>query len=231
MTHPTHVGIILDGNRRYAEKNGLPDREGHKKGAKKLTEILPFFADTTITTLTLYVFSTENFSRSKEEVQNLLDLVSTYCTSSKFFAQLQKYDTYVKIAGDLELFPEDIQQKVKSIEERTKDFTSRRLYLCFGYGGRQEILRGMKKMFFTLQNSQKDIESITENDFEQCLDVPHSPDLIIRTGGAKRMSNFLPWQSVYSEWFFLPVLWPEITQTDIQQVLDEFAARKRNFGK
>ncbi len=231
MSDPKHVGIILDGNRRFAKQKGFTSIKGHKTGAETLTKILPFFAKTSVTTLTLYVFSVENFKRSQEEVNDLFELVISYCDSKKFLDELHKNETRVNFVGDLSLFPENISKRTLDVEKKTKNYTKRLINLAFGYGGRQEILRAVRDIAQDVQESKIGIENITEEVFAQYLYVNDDPDLIIRTGGQVRTSNFLPWQSVYSEWFFIPKFWPQITESDLQKVLDDFSTRKRNFGK
>ncbi len=230
MVQIHHVAIILDGNRRHAKEKGISSVQGHKEGAQTLLNLLPFFAKTSISTLTLYVFSCENFKRDPQEIEPLFALFLQEYQSKNLQKKLQEYETRVCFAGDMTLFSQDIQQAVHTLEKKTAHFTKRRLNLAFGYGGRQEILRATKQVVADVVANNISLDAIDEKLFSTYLSIQDDPDIIIRTGGAIRTSNFLPWQSVYSEWFFLKTYWPQITESHIQQVLDEFASRKRNFG-
>ncbi|MFT7615900.1 MAG: undecaprenyl diphosphate synthase [Candidatus Woesearchaeota archaeon] len=219
-----HVGIILDGNRRFAKEQNKFPWSGHKSGAEKLSDVLKWLPDFGVSQVTLYVFSTENFKRDPKEVEELFSLCITY------FAKLKKEapkDVKMRFIGDLERFPDDLQTLCKEIEEQTNDNSPRVVNFAFGYGGRDEIIHAVQQII------KKNIaaEDVTSKIIQDNLYLQDEPDLIIRTGGAQRTSNFLPWQSIYSEWFFIDTLFPAITKDELAGIFEEFSQRKRNFGR
>jgi len=225
MNEPSHIGLILDGSRRYAKSRSLPTIKGHEAGANTLQKILEHIKETSITQVSIYAFSTENFNRSKEEVDNLMQLFLK-CADELFSSkQAAKNDTKIIFIGNKKRFSQDIQQKMSEIETNTHTHKTRKINVGFGYGGRDEIVRAVQHIV------DSNISEVTEQTITDHLDLPDQPDLIIRTGGVVRTSNFLPWQSVYSEWFFIEKYWPEFTTADLDTVLQEFCERKRRFGK
>lgn len=220
---PTSIAIIMDGNRRFAKKNNLPTSEGHKKGAEKIQEVCNFAKEYNITTLTLFAFSSENWNREQEEITSLNNLLKNFLKTEtvKFIEQKIK----VQIIGNLDVYDEDIKNDIKNLEQATQSFKGFTLVIALNYGGRAEIVRAF--------NLLKNKEEITEDDISANLythNLPN-PDLLIRTGGAIRLSNFLLWQMAYTELYFCNVLWPEFNKEEFKKALNFFTAQERNFGK
>ncbi|PIZ00444.1 di-trans,poly-cis-decaprenylcistransferase [bacterium (Candidatus Howlettbacteria) CG_4_10_14_0_8_um_filter_40_9] len=220
---PLHVGIMMDGNRRWAKKQGLKIILGHKKGVDALEKTLRFLGKKGVKTLTVYAFSTENWKRGKEQVDDLLKVISEYLT--KEADNLIKNNVVLRVIGDLAKFPKEIQENLNDVMKKTKDNTGIILNAALNYGGRDEIIRAVKKLVSSG-------EEIDEANLNSCLDTSGLPDpeIIIRTGGANRISNFLIWQSSYSEFFFTKTLWPDFGENEMEDILEEFSRRKRNFG-
>lgn len=221
-----HVALIMDGNRRWAKKNNGDELSGHKKGAENLEVVLKFFYEQDVKYITLYAFSTENWNRTDEEIKYLLRLFEGYL--SEFSKKILKNDVRVSAIGDMTRFPEKIQATVKDMEEKTKHKTGRHVIFALNYGGRDEIIRAIKKM----DAEKVDLSKLTEEQFEQYLDTSGLPDpeLLIRTSNEHRLSNFLLWQVSYSEIVFLETLWPDISKKDLQYCVDEYYKRIRRFG-
>ena len=223
---PTTIGIIIDGNRRWAKVRGLPSLEGHRAGYNKLKEALRWARDAGVKNAICYVFSTENWKRSQEEVTYLMDLLRSIFMKNEI-AELYKDGVSVRVAGDRTMLAPDLQELITKVEQDTKDNTKMILSLALSYGGRKEIVSAIDRL---LAEGKK---MITEEDFSNYLwtaGIP-DPDLIIRTGGEHRLSNFLPWQSVYSELFFLDTMWPDFSKEEFDNILAAYAARERRFGK
>lgn len=218
-----HIAMIMDGNRRWAVQQGMSKLEGHKYGAKKLEDVLEWCKELGVRELTLYTFSTENFNRSELEVKALLNLFREYF---KRFRKEKKKLEGVKVSfiGDKSLFPEELQNLMDQIMDETKENSKYFLNFCMGYGGRKEILNAVNKAI----NYGKELN---EEDFEEYLYLKDQPHIVVRTGGKVRTSNFLPWQTVYSEWFFPETYWPALTKQELKDIIEEFKNRKRNFGK
>ncbi len=226
MTDKTFsIGIIMDGNRRWAKAKGLLSLEGHRAGYNKTREILDWAKDAGVTHLTVYAFSTENWNRAADEVGYLMDI----------FRQMIKANTKEAIEkgirmifiGQRERFEKDIQEAMEDSERRTKDCESFTFCIALSYGGRAEIVDAIHRI------PEDKRATITEEEFSQLLwsrEVP-DPDLIIRTSGEERLSNFLPWQSVYSELVFIKTHWPELTREEFEHVLETYRARERRLGK
>lgn len=222
------VGIIMDGNRRWAKQNGKMSVEGHKAGYAKLKEALSWIKEAGINEAIVYAFSTENWKRTEEEVGALMKLL-TFALSNEIDSLL-KEGVRLKFAGDLTLFPEDFRKMLDNAVEVTKENTPLTLTVALSYGGRAEILESVKRV---AKLPADVMEKITEETFREYLWTGQmsDPDLIIRTGGELRMSNFLPYQSVYSELFFTKTLWPDFSREEFDSMLKEFGERKRNLGK
>jgi len=219
-----HLAIILDGNRRYAKKKGLFAWKGHSYGAENVDNLMDWCIELGIKETTLYALSTENLKREKEEVDELFSLFRKWFKKFKKDKRVHDNKVRIKFIGDLSLVPEDIKKLALEIEQDTKNYDNFKLNFCFAYGGRLELLHALNKL--------KGKEGkITEQDITNALWLSGEPELIIRTGNVTRTSNFLPWQSVYSEWIFLEKMWPEFTKQDLLSCIKEFDARKRNFGK
>lgn len=222
--HPTHIGVILDGNRRYAKERNLPSFKGHEAGAEKITEFLKWSYELGIKEITIYCLSTENLKRDKSELDYLFDLFKKFFKKFLDSKEVKEKEVKIKFIGDLSLVPEDIRDLCLKLEEKTKDYEKYKLNFCFAYGGRLELVKAFNK----IKNKKGDI---TEEDISNSLWLKSNPDLIIRTGDAMRTSNFLPWQSVYSEWVFLNKMWPEFLKEDLEEAINNFKQRRRNFGK
>lgn len=223
-SYPKHIGVILDGNRRYAKARNLPTFKGHTDGADKVENFLRWCRELKIKEVTMYALSTENLKRTEEELNHLFYLVKKFFNKVKKDKEIHEKKLKIKFIGDLNLVPKEIKELVLELEEDTKNYDNFIVNFCFAYGGRLELLNAFNK----LKNSKKEI---TENDITNALWLSSEPDFIIRTGGTNRTSNFLPWQSVYSEWFFLDKMWPEIEKNDLIKCVEDFKNTKRNFGK
>lgn len=219
-----HVGIILDGNRRFAKRLIKQPWKGHEFGITKFRKLLDWAKELEIKELTLYCLSLENFNRSKKEFDYLMKLFEKEANAVKKDSRIHKNKIKLNFIGKTELFPKTLQTKMKQLEALTKSYNNLILNLAIAYGGRQEIVDAVKKLV-------KSKKPITEKNLQNELWLKNEPDLIIRTGGEKRTSNFLTWQSVYSEWIFLDKLWPEFTKQDLKKSIKEFHLRKRRFGK
>ena len=218
-----HIAFIMDGNGRWAKKRGLPREMGHKQGAQVFKEIVRYCGDIGVKAVTVYAFSTENWKRPEKEVSALMKLFDSYI--SGFAKEMVHYDIKIKIIGDTSALPENLREKITEIEEYTKD-KSMILNVAINYGGRAEIAHAFNKML-----SEGKI-NVTEEDISEALYTCNSPDpdIIVRTGGDMRISNFLLWQSAYSELYFTDTLWPDMKPEDVDAAVAEFYSRKRRFG-
>ncbi len=225
---PKCIGIIMDGNRRWAEEQGVPVFQGHRKGYEKMRNVGRWAKDIGIEYIIFYCFSIENWKRKEEEVNYLMDLFKFAFTDG--VESLFRNEIRIKVVGNISRFSQDIQEMIKKIEDDTKHFKTT-MVLAMSYGGRQEILDAVKKISET--KTKEEIKKMGEEDFSNFLytaDIP-DPDIIIRTSGEMRLSGFLPWQSVYSEFFFLKTYWPAFSKEDFFSVLDEYSLRSRRHGK
>jgi len=227
---PQHIAIIMDGNRRWAKVKGVQTSEGHKAGAEKLEEIAKYCNELGVKYLTVYAFSTENWKRSKEEVSALMILLKNYL--KKFSKRENKENIKINILGDIEVLDNGLKKSVKEAIERTKNCTGLTLNIAFNYGGRAEIVYSMKKIASKIVNKEIDIEDINEDLITQNLYTENQPDpdLLIRPGGELRISNFLPWQLVYSEFYFTDKYWPDFNKEDLLDSIKVFNRRIRKFG-
>ena len=225
-----HVGFILDGNGRWAASKSLPRSIGHKKGAENVEAILKSCKNLGIENVTLYAFSTENWSRPVFEVKALMKLFHYYL--KKKLTMLYQENVKVVIIGDINPFPKVIKDYIKNLEELTKNNDGMCLNLAMNYGGRSEIVKATKQIVKAISDGIIRINDIDEHLFSQYLYThgQNDPDLIIRTAGEKRLSNFLLWQSAYSELYFVEKNWPDFTQSDLVEALNYFNSRKRKFG-
>lgn len=221
-----HLAIIMDGNGRWAQKRGLPRIKGHEKGARVTKEIVKAVKSRGIGYLTLYAFSSENWKRPRQEVEGLFRLLERFIDAE--IQELKDSGTKLHVIGDITKFPEILQQKVRKSIEETSENTDFHLSIALNYGGRSEIIRAVK----TISEKAIDPETINEETFESFLDTAHipDPDLLIRTGGEKRISNFLLWQIAYTEIYFTDILWPDFNETSLDNALAWFASRQRRFG-
>ena len=225
--NPQHVAIILDGNRRFAKRLMQEPWKGHEYGFKKVETILDHAREIGLKEATLYCLSVENIKkRPKEELEFL------YKIFRKMFKDLdkdkiEKYKIRINFIGKLELLPKDLKEQCENLKEETKNNQGFIVNYAVAYGGRQEIIDAIKKIIKDKIKPEEISDEIIKNN----LYLQNEPDLIIRTGGETRTSNFLPWQSSYSEWFFLNKMWPEFETKDLDQCIEDFKKRKRNFGK
>ncbi len=231
ITIPTHVAIILDGNRRWAKKRGLPTLQGHTEGANNLERITTYCNKIGIKYLTVYAFSTENWKRSEEEVNYLMKLLAQYIDD--FEKKFKNSNARIRLAGDINRLPKYLQESIRKIEEKTKDNDGITLNLCINYGGREEIVNATKIIANKVKENVLSIDDITEELISKNLrtyDAP-DPDILIRAGGEKRLSGFLLWQCSYSELYFSDKLWPDFNEEELDNIIKDFNNRKRNFGK
>lgn len=226
-----HIAIIMDGNRRWAKLRGMPSTAGHLQGAKNFREIVLHLSKNQLKVLTVYAFSTENWNRPKLEVDFLINL---------FKNQLRKalsdfYDENVKVnfLGSMEKFPKQLVSLINEVIDVSKSNTGMVLNVALNYGGRAEILRAARNLAFDYSSKKVDVSTISEDIFCKYLytkDQP-DPDLVIRTGGEVRVSNFLLWQSAYSEYFFTKTLWPDFSEIELNSILEDYTKRKRRYGR
>ncbi|WP_378950933.1 isoprenyl transferase [Mesorhizobium sp. ANAO-SY3R2] len=230
MTTPAHVAIIMDGNGRWAKARGLPRVAGHKAGVEALRHTVRAAAELGISWLTVYAFSSENWSRPKSEVADLMGLLRIFIRRD--LADLHKSGVRVRIIGDRTSLQPDIRGLLEEAEVLTAGNTSLTLVIAFNYGGRDEIARAAQQLAEAVKRGEIASEDITPELFAEHLDtagIP-DPDLVIRTSGEIRLSNFLPWQSAYSELIFQPCYWPDFTREHLAEALREYTGRERRFG-
>lgn len=226
---PRHIGIIMDGNGRWAKQRGLPRTAGHKVGADTFQKITNYCAKIGVEVLTVYAFSTENWARPKEEVDTIMDLLRSYLKNS--FKQTRK-DIIVRFIGDRTPLAEDIRRMMADAEARTRDSKGMILNVAVNYGGRAEIVMAARELAQQAVNGELSPESITEELFSGELYTAGQPDpdLIIRPSGEHRISNFLTWQCAYSEFVDMNVLWPDFKEKHLDAAIEEFKSRNRRFG-
>ncbi|MBR1629455.1 MAG: isoprenyl transferase [Lachnospiraceae bacterium] len=228
---PESVAIILDGNGRWAKAKGMPRTYGHTMGAKNVEPICRAAWDLGIRYLTFYAFSTENWNRPKEEVAALMKLLENYLKNCISIAK--KNNMRVLVIGDKSGLAERFQKRIQELEEASKDYTGLVLVVAINYGSRDEIVRATKRMIEAYDVGKLDPEEITESSFSSYLDtagIP-DPDLLIRTSGELRLSNYLMWQLAYAELYFTQVPWPNFNEEELKKAVEAYAARNRRFGK
>lgn len=225
---PEHLAIILDGNGRWAKRKGLPRNAGHVKGAHVVEDMCEIVWNKGIKIFTVYAFSTENWSRPADEVDALMGLLREYMKNS--IKRAMKNNMKVRIIGDKSALASDLQASIADLEEKTAGNTGLLFQIALNYGGRDEIVRAVRKL-----SSENDIEfmkGITDKDISDALDTAgeHDPDLLIRTCGEQRISNFLLWQLAYSEFYFTDCAWPDFNEAELDKALESYASRTRRFG-
>ena len=227
---PKHIAIIMDGNRRWARNKGLPVGLGHKEGAKTLEKIVRYAKNIGIKYITVYAFSTENWKRSEEEVSTLMNLMMNYLES--YSKRADSENIKVQILGNRQGLSDKMNDLIEKCMERTKDNTGITFNIALNYGGRDEILGAVKNIAEKIQNNEMKIEDITEQTISDNLYTKGQPDpdLLIRTSGEIRLSNFLPWQLVYSEFVFVDKNWPDFSEKDLDEAIEEYQKRNRKFG-
>lgn len=227
---PQHIAIIMDGNGRWAKKRNLIKKAGHKAGADTLEKISNLAAELGVMHLTAYAFSTENWRRSEEEVSGIMDLLRQYL--KEHIRTAKKRNIKVNVIGDRTRLDSDIQEQIRTLEEITKEKPGLNLHIALNYGGRDELLRVVKKIAEKAKNRDIKPEEITEEFIAAHLDTAGIPDpeLVIRTSGEERVSNFLLWQIAYAEFNFSDKLWPDYTEGDLKEAIWEYQNRDRRFG-
>lgn len=230
MYPPQHIAIIMDGNGRWAKKRNLARREGHKEGVKTLKKIVKYAADTDISSLTVYAFSTENWKRPKAEVDFLLALMKR--TMRNEIKDLLDNGVQVNFLGRKENLSKNLIKEIEHIENKSKNNKRLILNIAFNYGGRAEIVDAAKKILSEFKSENFDIDELDENEFSSYLYKPEFKDieLLIRTGGDKRLSNFLLWQSAYAELYFTDKYWPDFDEAELDAAIEDFRSRERKFG-
>ena len=223
---PCHVAIIMDGNGRWAKERGLPRLEGHRAGTENLRRIIRASAGLGIEYLTFYAFSTENWSRPKAEVTGLLRILAEVI--DKEIKELHKEGARLVHIGHLDGLPKSLQKKVRGAIELTRDNQQITIILAFNYGGRDEIVTAIKKMLKDRVDPE-DVDKTLVSNYLFTKNIP-DPDLVIRTSGEQRTSNFLTWQSVYSEWYFPKVYWPDFDELELRKAIKTYANRERRYG-
>jgi len=230
MSRPRHIAIIMDGNRRWAKAKGITAGLGHKQGSETLKKITRHANKLGIEYLTVYAFSTENWKRSEEEVSTLMILFKNYLDD--LIKAVDTENIKVKIFGHIESLPEGLRKSIAKAMEKTKNNTGTILSVALNYGGRDEITRAVQNIAEDVSNQKIDLKDINEKLVQSYLytkDEP-DPDLLIRTSGEIRLSNFLPWQLAYSEFIFVDKFWPDFSEEDLEAAIDEYEKRNRKFG-
>ena len=229
MRVPNHIAIILDGNGRWAKKRGMPRSFGHVKGCENLEDICEVAKELGVKYLTVYAFSTENWKRSKEEVDGLMKLFRNYL--KKCIKISQKNNMRVKVIGDITAFDSDIQESIEKLEDFSKDFTDLHFQIALNYGSRDEITRAVNRMLED-QKAGKLETPVSEDTISDYLDTAGlpDPDLMIRTSGELRLSNYLLWQLAYSEFYFTDVPWPAFTKEELAKAIEKYNKRDRRYG-
>ena len=230
MKVPNHIAIILDGNGRWAKAKGMPRGYGHVKGCANLESICDDIKDLGVKYLTVYAFSTENWKRSREEVEGLMKLFRSYL--KKCIRSAEKNKMRVKVIGDISAFDSDIQEKIHRLEDFSKDYDELFFQIALNYGNRDEIVRGVRRLAQDAVDGKLKPEEIDEHVFENYLDtagIP-DPDLLIRTSGEQRLSNYLLWQLAYTEFYFTDVAWPDFHKPELLKAIEKYNERVRRYG-
>lgn len=226
-----HIAFIMDGNRRWAKKRGLPAVVGHKKGAEVLIDTAKAVKSLGVKFMTVYAFSTENWQRDKEEVDGLMNLLRNYLDNS--FKELEENNVKIVFIGERDMLAADIVAKMAKIEDKTRQNDGMTLCVALSYGGRQEIVAASKKIAELVQSGSLKLENIDVSTFSSMLytaEIPE-PDLLIRTSGEQRISNYLLWQLAYSEMYFSQTLWPDFSKSELKDIIEIYNKRERRYGK
>lgn len=231
LSFPQHVAIIMDGNGRWAQKRGLPRLSGHQKGAQVLKDVVRACPDLGVQYLTVYAFSSENWRRPAKEISGIMALLQHYLGTEA--QALNEANVRLKVIGDCHKFSPTIQKQILGVETLTAKNTGLHLQIALNYGGRAEILQAVQRLATEIQKGRLTPEVITEELFQQHFYAPEIPDpeLLIRTSGEQRISNYLLWQLAYTELLFVEKLWPDFTPTDLERALDAYSKRERRFGQ
>lgn len=231
MSVPRHVAIILDGNGRWAKAKGLPRTAGHTAGAKNVEVVCEEAYNMGIEYLTLYAFSTENWNRSKEEVTALMNLLNQYLKNCLKTAK--KNNMRIRVIGDISRLDPSMQEKICLLEKESASYTGLNLTIAINYGSRDEIVRGIKRMYQDVEEHKLDADAISEDTVSKYLDTADlpDPDLMIRTSGEQRLSNYLLWQLAYAEFYFTQVAWPDFHGEELRKAVEAYENRDRRYGK
>lgn len=229
---PKHIALIMDGNGRWAKKRHLPRYAGHNAGMKAMTEIVRCASNMGIEFLTVYAFSTENWKRSQEEIGGIFKLLVIYVENE--LAELHRENVKLNLLGDPAPLPKEVQSAISRAEKLTEDNTGMQFNICINYGGREDICSAFARVYDSIvrgemKASEIRVEDISAHLYTGLLDIP-DPDLVIRTSGEERMSNFLLWQIAYSEFAFTRTLWPDFKPEEFKDIIDEYMGRERRFG-
>jgi tritrans,polycis-undecaprenyl-diphosphate synthase [geranylgeranyl-diphosphate specific] len=228
---PRHLGIIMDGNRRFAKRLMKEPWQGHKWGANKVKEVLQWCREYGISRVTLYAFSVENFDRPKNEFDYLMRLFEEELDKMKDDEEIHKNRIRIRFLGRIWMFPKELQEKIREVEEATKDYDNYEVNFAMAYGGRTELIDAAKKIGKMIKEKKIGPDDIDENLFAKSLYMNDDVDLVIRTSGEKRTSGFMLWQSSYAELHFCDKFWPEFSKEDFAKALEDYASRGRRFGK
>lgn len=229
---PHHVAIIMDGNRRYAQEFGLLIAEGHERGREKLEQMLEWCMEIGVRILTVYAFSTENVGREREEVEDLMKMFVVNFRRLAEDERVHRHKIRVRVLGQKDFLPKDLKDAITYAEDRTKDYKEYSFNIAVGYGGREEIVHAIRKVAEAVKEGKLAVGDIDEKKFSEFLytkDMP-DPDLVLRTSGEERISNFLLWQLAYSELYFSDVYWPGFRKIDFLRAVRSYQLRKRRFG-
>ena len=229
---PRHVGLIMDGNRRFARRLMMKPWMGHEWGAKKVHKVLEWSKELGVKEVTFYAFSIQNFQRPEKEFNYLMDVFcKEFDNLMKEEEKLKKEGLRINFIGRLDMFPEKVHSRMLKLMEMTKDNMGHTVNFAMAYGGREEVLDAVHKIAEQVKKGELDVDAINEESFANNLYLNSEPDLIIRTGGEKRISNFLTWQNTYSELIFLDKHWPEFEKEDYIAAIQEYTSRERRFGR
>ncbi len=230
---PQHIAIIMDGNRRFAKEMFLPATEGHKEGRSKLEEVFEWGREIGVRVITVYAFSTENFKRDMAEVSELMNMFAENFIKAADDERTQRYGIKIRAIGNIKLLPQNVKDAIKYAEEKTAHYENYIYNIAVAYGGREEIVDAIKKIASDVKSGKMEIDDITEqkvSEYMYTAEVP-DPDLILRTSGEERVSNFLLWQLAYSELYFTDIYWPGFRKIDFLRAVRDYQRRQRRFGK
>lgn len=230
LNWPKHIAVIMDGNHRWARARKLPSKVGHRQGAEALKKLVEHCADTGLECLTVYAFSSENWQRPEEEINDLMSLMRYYLRNE--VKHLHKHNVRVAFIGERQRMSEDLRAEMERAEQLTAGNSRMTLIVAFSYGAREELVRSAKQLAARVESGELRADAVSEADIFGGLDTTAwpDPDLLIRTGGEKRLSNFLLWQAAYSELYFCDTLWPDFTIDDMTKAVEDYAQRERRFG-
>ncbi len=230
MDVPRHIAIILDGNGRWAKKRGMPRGYGHVKGCENLEKICEYASELGVRYLTVFAFSTENWKRSRDEVEGMMKLFRDYL--KKCIKLSKKWKMRMRVIGEISAFDQDIQDSVRKLEDFSSQFDELHFQLALNYGSRDEIIRGVRRMLAECQAGELSPKDMTEERFGEYLDTAGlpDPDLLIRTSGEQRLSNFLLWQLAYTEFYFTDVHWPDFDREELVRAIEQYNKRDRRYG-